>query len=295
MGQESAPRGIEGSSFKEDVPRNIINGLQQLPPHPLPIDPRRAASKHPSKKHEGVVSCLPMTRRKSAPSHESQPKFLFQVTSNCHRLGLRSRAIVCRQPEIRPSQGELNRSIAREVDALRERFESAAAVQRARELQLLHEIFRQVGVNPRKLQPSCERLIRLMIRKGRLPSINNLVDACNLVSARYVCSIGAHDLQKISPPVTLTLLEDDLPFLPLASREKETALAGEFGYIDARERLICRLDVVQAGFSKISQETSEALLIIGATAAHDSDVVERIFSDLIELLTGYCGGTAKVT
>lgn len=58
---------------------------------------------------------------------------------------------MCRQLEIRPSQGELNRSIAREVDALRERFGSASAVKRARELQLLHEIFRKVGVNPRKL------------------------------------------------------------------------------------------------------------------------------------------------
>ena len=201
---------------------------------------------------------------------------------------------MCRQLEIGPSPGELNRSIAREVDTVRERFENASALKRARELQLLHEIFRKVGVNPHKLQPSCERLIQLMIRKGRLPSINNLVDAYNLVSARYVCSIGAHDLQKISPPVTLTLLEGDLPFLPLAGREKETARAGEFGYIDARGRLICRLDVVQVEFSKISQETSDALLIIGATAAHDSDVVEGIFSDLREILTDYCGGTAKV-
>ena len=69
----------------------------------------------------------------------------------------------------------------------------------------LHSIFREVGVNPRKLQPSCERLVQLALKRGAIPAINNLVDTYNLVSLRWNCSLGAHDLDRLvsagPPPI----------------------------------------------------------------------------------------------
>lgn len=158
----------------------------------------------------------------------------------------------------------------------------------------LHSIFRKVGVNPRKLQPSCERLVQLVLKRGAIPSINNLVDTYNLVSLRSNCSLGAHDLDRLVPPVRLRFLNGDESFVPLGGREPEPFGRGEFGYVDARNRLICRLDVRQADFSKITPETTNALLIVGATRALGTVHVQRILAETVEEITRVCGGSGEI-
>ena len=158
----------------------------------------------------------------------------------------------------------------------------------------LHSIFREVGVNPRKLQPSCERLVQLALKRGAIPAINNLVDTYNLVSLRWNCSLGAHDLDRLSPPVHLRFLNGDETFVPLGSREPEPFGRGEFGYVDAENRLICRLDIRQAEFSKITSETTNVLLIVGATRAFGSPDVERILDETVDEITGTCGGSGRI-
>ena len=158
----------------------------------------------------------------------------------------------------------------------------------------LHSIFRKVGVNPRKLQPSCERLVQLVLKRGAIPAINNLVDTYNLVSLRWNCSLGAHDLDRLVPPVRLRFLNGDESFVPLGSREPEPFGRGEFGYVDAESRLICRLDVRQADFSKITSETANVLLIVGATRALDAADLERILAETVDRVTEACGGRGEI-
>jgi DNA/RNA-binding domain of Phe-tRNA-synthetase-like protein len=64
--------------------------------------------------------------------------------------------------------------------------------------------------------------------------------------------------------------------------------------VDAKDRVLCRLDVLQADFSKVTASTVHALLIIEGTAQHAPDALWQAFSDAIELVTRYCGGTAEV-
>lgn len=158
----------------------------------------------------------------------------------------------------------------------------------------LHSIFRRVGVNPRKLQPACERLVQLVLKRGAIPTINNLVDAYNLVSLKWNCSLGAHDLDRLALPVRLRFLNGDESFVPLGSRDPELFGRGEFGYVDARNRLICRLDVRQAEFSKITPGTTNVLLIVGATRALSAADVERILEETVDEITGACGGSGRI-
>src|SRR5207249_986643 len=132
------------------------------------------------------------------------------------------------------------------------------------------------------------------LKRGDLPTVNNLVDAYNLVSIRSLCSLGAHDLDTIVPPVSLRLLTGRESFTPLGRTTEETVVAGEYGYVDASERVLCRLDVLQADFSKVTARTVNAFLIIEATAAHVPELVRRTFADAIDLISRHCGGSAEV-
>src|SRR6516162_1047926 len=139
----------------------------------------------------------------------------FTVSDDCLRLGLRAGAIVFRDVHIVANDAILRSDIAAEVQAIQARFPDPAAVRSFPEVIRFQEILRRAGVNPRREQPSVERLLTFALKRGDLPAVNSLVDAYNLVSVRSFCSLGAHDLDRITPPVALRLLTGRESFTPL--------------------------------------------------------------------------------
>ncbi|HEY7428626.1 MAG TPA: phenylalanine--tRNA ligase beta subunit-related protein [Gemmataceae bacterium] len=219
----------------------------------------------------------------------------FAVVEDCLQLGLRAGAVVFRNVQIARACPELRADIAREIEVVRKRFASPAEVRSCPEVAAFQALHRRVGVNPRKEQSSVERLLTLALKRGNIPAINSLVDAYNLVSLRSRCSLGAHDLDAIALPVSLRLLTGWESFTPLGESSPVAVVPGEYGYVDARDRLLCRLDVRQADFSKVTEGTRNVLLIIEGTAEHAPDVLCRASEEVIEMVRRYCGGVVEVT
>jgi DNA/RNA-binding domain of Phe-tRNA-synthetase-like protein len=218
----------------------------------------------------------------------------FVVAEECVRLGLRAGAVVFRGVRVGPRPVELHAEIAAAVWAVRERFAGPAAVRALPEVTAFHDLLRRAGANPRREQPSVERLLTFALKRGDLPAVNGLVDAYNLASVRSLCSLGAHDFDRIALPVSLRLLTGSEPFTPLGASAPAAVVPGEYGYLDAEGRVLCRLDVLQADFSKVTADTANALLIVEGTAAHPPDVLRQAFADATELVTRHCGGEAEV-
>src|SRR5207253_1115275 len=104
----------------------------------------------------------------------------------------------------------------------------------------------------------------------------------------------AHDLDTIRLPVALRLFTGREAFTPLGREGAEKISAGEFGYVDAAERVLCRLDVRQAEFSKVTADTANVLLIVEGTNSHAPEMIRRAFDDVIDLVTHHCGGKAEI-
>jgi DNA/RNA-binding domain of Phe-tRNA-synthetase-like protein len=218
----------------------------------------------------------------------------FILSEGCIALGLRSGAVLFRGVTIATASEALREVLDVGVREAVERHGELAAVRATPELTRLYEIFRAVGVSPKKNVPSVPNLYRYTIKRGMLPPINNFVDAYNLMSVRTLYSLGAHDLAKLSLPVTMRLFTGDESFVPLGSNEPRTVQAGEFGYVDADNRVICRLDVVQTDFSKVTAATTDIMLIIEGTDAHDPAHRQEVYDATIALLLKHCGGTAEI-
>lgn len=223
-----------------------------------------------------------------------EPTIMFRVAAECIGLGLRAEGIVFRGLHVGAASAELRDDIAREAAAVRARFVDPAAIRSSAFIRPFHEMLRKVGANPKRDPNSVERLLSFAFKKGDLPAINNLVDSYNLVSLRSGLSLGAHDLDQIALPVTLQLLSGNESFLPLGGKGPAAITEGEFGYVDGQNRLLCRLDVVQADFSKVSAATCNALLIVEGTASHSTELLHRTVEEVIALVTRQCGGTAEV-
>lgn len=219
---------------------------------------------------------------------------MFRVSAECIGLGLRAGAIVFRGLQIGQASSELRVEILHEAAAVQVRYADPATIRLSAEVQPFHEMLRQVGANPRRDQNSFERLLTFAFKKGDLPRINSLVDTYNLISLRTGLSLGAHDLDRIALPVTLQILSGEESFQPLGSSAPVAVTTGEFGYVDGQKRLLCRLDVVQADFSKVTEATQNVLLIVEGTTRHASDLLRRAVDEVIALVIRHCGGTAEV-
>jgi len=216
----------------------------------------------------------------------------FAVSDDCLKLGLRAGAILFRDLRVAEAPPQLRAEIADAARDLQARYPDPALIRTVPEVMHFQEILGKVGINPRKEQPSVERLLAHAHKRGDLPQINSLVDAYNLISVRSLCSLGAHDVDTLALPVTLRLLTGDESFTPLGRNSPVAVTAGEYGYVDAQNRLLCRLDVLQANFSKVTHNTKNALLIVEATAGHAPENLQQTYIDSIALITRYCGRAA---
>jgi DNA/RNA-binding domain of Phe-tRNA-synthetase-like protein len=218
----------------------------------------------------------------------------FHVAKECVDLGLRAGVIVFRNVHIADASPALRAEAARAVEEMKARFADHHAGRAAPEVIAYHNILRAVGANPRREPPSVDKLLTQALKRGHLPVLNNLVDAYNLISLRFLCSLGAHDLDLVALPVELRLLTGSETFVPLGRDQAGAIRRGGYGYVDARNRVLCRLDVVQAEFSKVTGNTRNALLIIEGNPSHSPDVLRQVFQEAMDLVTRHCGGTSDV-
>ena len=91
--------------------------------------------------------------------------------------------------EITPPREDFELEIKRTMQAVRSG--DVGSINRAREL------YRRFGIDPTRVRPSSEALVR-RIKKGEpLPRINSLVDVANALSVQLQVPVGLYDLAKV--------------------------------------------------------------------------------------------------
>ncbi len=77
----------------------------------------------------------------------------------------------------------------------------------------------RIGVDPTKTRPSSEALLRRALR-DKWPRINPVVDSGNIASARSLVPIGLYDMDRIVPPLRLTVSRGGEEFRPIGGGEE---------------------------------------------------------------------------
>ncbi|MAE65397.1 MAG: hypothetical protein CMJ18_14085 [Phycisphaeraceae bacterium] len=157
-----------------------------------------------------------------------------------------------------------------------------------REYHRVHELY---GVENEP--PSPERLIIFARRNRDLAPSTALVDCYNIVSARTLLSIGAHDLDKLSTPITLRACTDEDVFVPMGQTDPQP-VAGEFGFVDPERRVICRLDVRQCEHSKATRASRDVAFFLQANAVLSPAALLKGAWLLAEMIERFTGGKAEL-
>src|SRR5258708_13027735 len=73
--------------------------------------------------------------------------------------------------------------------------------------------------------------------------------------------MGAHDLDRLELPIAFRRTTQLDTFQPLGTVEGQD-VREEFGYVDVRGRVICRMDVLQCDWSKVTNSTRNVVFFI---------------------------------
>jgi DNA/RNA-binding domain of Phe-tRNA-synthetase-like protein len=154
--------------------------------------------------------------------------------------------------------------------------------------------FRLFGVDPTQYRSASEALLRRLTKKGDIPSINTVVDLCNLVSIRYALPVAAFDLRLLQPPITVHFATGNEAFRPLGEAAPEHPEPGEVVFSDAAGVVVARRWCWRQSQESAAQEDAETVLFtIEAQHAGGRLAVESALSDLQKLLSEYAGGEYK--
>jgi DNA/RNA-binding domain of Phe-tRNA-synthetase-like protein len=151
--------------------------------------------------------------------------------------------------------------------------------------------FRAFGVDPTGYRSAAEALLRRLTKKGDIPSINTLVDLCNLVSIRYGLPVAAIDTLQIACPISVRFARGDETFVNLGQGEGDHPDSGEVIFTDEKDVVIARRWCWRQSEESAARETTtDVIITVEAQNIGGMDLVKNAVAGLKPLLAKYVGG-----
>lgn len=118
----------------------------------------------------------------------------------------------------------------------------------------------RLGIDPTKVRPSSEALIRRALKTDSIPLINNIVDLGNVASMKTMVPIGIYDLEKIMPPLTLRRAREGELFLPIGGKP-ERLTSKDIALVDSNGVVVHLFPHRDSVHTMISVETKKILIV----------------------------------
>lgn len=162
------------------------------------------------------------------------------------------------------------------------------------EIEAYRKAFQTLGYNPNKFMCSIEALVRRVLKGGKLPNINNVVDLGNALSLKHLLPIGAHDIAAGGEDIEVRYSRDNDIFIPFGAEESETVSAGELVYARGNSIKTRRWIWRQGLPGMISEKTTEVFFPIDGFSDINSSVVLHARDELASVLRNSMGGKTAV-
>jgi DNA/RNA-binding domain of Phe-tRNA-synthetase-like protein len=151
--------------------------------------------------------------------------------------------------------------------------------------------FRQFGIDPTQYRCAAEALLRRLTKKGDIPSINALVDCCNLISIRYALPVAAIDLRHVCGVISVHYADGGEHFNPLGEDQPGPPEVGEVIFSDEAGLVVARRWCWRQSVESASRlETNQLLVTIEAQDPSGAANLDNAMQELRDLLSQFVGG-----
>ena len=122
------------------------------------------------------------------------------------------------------------------------------------------DLFWSLGIDPTKIRPAAEALVRRIVGGRPLPTINTAVDSYNLASIETRVAFAAFDADLLHGDLTLRYATEGEGFLGIGM-DGPKVLEGRELVIDDGEELVAIYPYRDADGSKLTLRTKRSLLL----------------------------------
>lgn len=158
------------------------------------------------------------------------------------------------------------------------------------------EAYKKFGAKPKDYPSSIENLLRRISKGEHVRHINKLVDIYNIISLKYFVPVGGEDLAKIEGDVLLSFAGDnETPVTLLGEHEARPPYPNEVIYKDNIGTICRRWNWKEAERTKLTEETTDAFIVIEGLPPIDKNKLQRAVTELAELIKRFCRGDIQTT
>jgi DNA/RNA-binding domain of Phe-tRNA-synthetase-like protein len=152
--------------------------------------------------------------------------------------------------------------------------------------------FWKVGIDPTKIRPAAEALVRRILASKPIPTINNVVDSYNLASIKTEVALAAFNRDELSGELLMRTAERGERFSGIGMSEP-MELTGREIVISDEEKLVA-IYPYRDGDRSVSVATRNLLILVcGIPGIH-----EKILNDAgkvaLNLVTRFCRGEGRL-
>ena len=203
------------------------------------------------------------------------------------------------QARLREINGVTVRKTSTELEALKQSIvveirskHTLQTVKDAPNLRAYRDFFWRVGIDPTKIRPAAEALIRRILADKPIPNINTLVDAYNLASIKTEIALAAFDLRHLVGHLTMRKARAGESFLGIGMGQA-MQLKGDEIVVADEEKLIAVYPYRDADSSKVTESTRNLMLMTCGCPGIDETLLSRAEQVALELILRFCNGTSQ--
>lgn len=154
------------------------------------------------------------------------------------------------------------------------------------------DFFWNIGIDPTKIRPAAEALIRRVVSGKTIPRINNLVDTYNLTSIKTGIALAAFDDAKIKNEITARFSQPREEFFGIGM-EKPQILKGNEIIITDDEKIIAVYPYRDSNETKIISQTNNIRLMICGVQKISQDIMLKTENLVVQNIKRFCRNNSK--
>src|SRR3989454_8279574 len=156
-------------------------------------------------------------------------------------------------------------------------------------LRAYRDFFWRVGVDPTKVRPAAEALLRRVIQGKPFPRINALVDGYNLASAETRIALAAFDIANLRGDLRMRRSRPGETFLGIGMEAPVTLTGVEVVCEDA-DRLVAIYPYRDADASKVTPATRDVRFLVCGVPGISHEALREAAAVAANTVIGFCGG-----
>jgi len=185
--------------------------------------------------------------------------------------------------------------ISKEIAEVEEEIKSNYRIDEVKEIRtirLQRDFFWRMGIDPTKVRPASEALLRRILLNRGLPRVSPIVDAYNLASVRTLLTFSTFDLERIAPPLRVRFSRAREEVTLIGDRRKE--LTGKEIVLTDLAKILCVYVHGDVEETKVTHSTKDVLLVAYGIPGMSKEELKEGVITASNYIRRFAGGKGEV-